>query len=572
VKRMLNWLRRFFLSPAGAPLWLRLLPYGVLGVLTLVFLAGGAYAWEYTNSSEFCGTACHTMPPEYTAYLISPHARVACVECHIGRDFITTRITRKAGDIKHIFATAFETYEYPIRAKGLRPARETCERCHSPEKFSDDSLREIKLFEPDRYNTPTSIYLVLKTGGGSQRVGLGRGIHWHIENPVLYLPLDPTEQVIPYVKVVYRDGSVTEFVDVESTIDPRAVNPDDLKEMDCITCHNRITHMIFTPEDTVNQLMDRGLIAPDIPEIRRLAVEVYSLLYDSVEMGLNGIAGIAAYYKVYHPDFFENRSEDIESAIAALQEAYSQSVFPEQNVNWDSHPNNVGHTDSPGCFRCHGGKHLSDQQEAIRLECNLCHSIPVVAGREDFVASIEISRGPEPSTHLITSWIGLHNAAFDSTCENCHTVEDPGGVSNTSFCSNSACHGSVLEYAGLDAPALRKKLIEQLLLMPVLLIEIEIEEETPPEGELTYAGVIGRLFENRCGACHQGQTGQHGLDVTTYDGLLEGGSSGPAITPHEPVNSLVLDKLTSGQRHFSQFTEEEMELIIDWIEQGAPDR
>jgi nitrate/TMAO reductase-like tetraheme cytochrome c subunit len=172
---MLNWLRRFFLSPAGAPLWLRLLPYGVLGVLTLVFLAGGAYAWEYTNSSEFCGTACHTMPPEYTAYLISPHARVACVECHIGRDFITTRITRKAGDIKHIFATAFETYEYPIRAKGLRPARETCERCHFPEKFSDDSLREIKLFEPDRYNTPTSIYLVLKTGGGSQRVGLGRG-------------------------------------------------------------------------------------------------------------------------------------------------------------------------------------------------------------------------------------------------------------------------------------------------------------------------------------------------------------------------------------------------------------
>ncbi|HHH81616.1 MAG TPA: cytochrome C, partial [Chloroflexi bacterium] len=172
-RRIAFHIRNFFFPPAEASWAVRALPYAVLGVLTLVVLIAGAYAWDYTNSPEFCGTACHTMPPEFTAYLVSPHARVDCVDCHIGRGFIATRITRKAGDVKHIVATAFKTYEFPIRAESLRPARETCEKCHFPQKFSDDSLREIKRFLPDTENTPQSIYLTLKTGGGSKREGLG---------------------------------------------------------------------------------------------------------------------------------------------------------------------------------------------------------------------------------------------------------------------------------------------------------------------------------------------------------------------------------------------------------------
>jgi len=191
MKRIIARVKLFFFPPAGSPRWVRVLPYAVLGVLTLVLLIAGAYAWEYTNSPQFCGTSCHTMPPEYSAYLVSPHARVDCVDCHIGRGFIATRISRKAGDVRHVIATALKSYEYPIRAGELRPARETCERCHFPEKFSDDSLREVKQYIPDKANTPLSTYLVLKTGGGSQRQGLGRGIHWHIENKITFLSLDP---------------------------------------------------------------------------------------------------------------------------------------------------------------------------------------------------------------------------------------------------------------------------------------------------------------------------------------------------------------------------------------------
>jgi hypothetical protein len=445
-------LRNFFFPPAGSPWWVRLLPYAFLGVLTFFVLVGSVYAWDYTNSPQFCGESCHTMPPEYTAYLLSPHAEVDCVECHIGRGFFATRVSRKAGDLEHVFDTTFHNYEFPIRAKKMRPASETCEKCHSPAKFSDDSLREIRRYDINAANTPTSTYLVLKTGGGTARQGLGRGIHWHIENPVYYLPTDELDQEIPYIRVVNDDGTTTDYLDINSDLDTSAINLDDLKQMDCITCHNRITHLVLTPEDTVDQLMSRGLISPTIPSIRALAVEVYGAEYPTVEAGQAAIGGLMDWYKQNHAEFVAQNPGLVDAAIVALQDAYAKSNFPEQQVNYATHPNNIGHKDSPGCFRCHDGKHLNAEQEPIRLECNLCHSIPVVAGPPDFLADIEVSRGLEPSSHLDPSWIHMHREVFDTSCVNCHTTDDPGGTSNTSFCSNSACHGNVWEYAGFDAP------------------------------------------------------------------------------------------------------------------------
>ena len=564
MRRVTNKLHQFFFPPTGAPRWVRLLPYAVLGVLSLVVLIAGVYAWDYTNSPQFCGTACHTMPPEYTAYLTSPHARVDCVECHIGRGFIATRVTRKAGDLKHVFATAFKTYEFPIHAAELRPARETCERCHFPEKFSDDSLREMKRFTSDLANTPNTLYLVLKTGGGSQRLGLGRGIHWHIENKIYFYSLDPEEQHIPYIQVVENDGSVTEYLDTEAGFDPATLKPEDLQEMDCITCHNRITHLVLTPEATVDQLLARGLISIGIPEIRRKAIEVYGQIYETADKGVNGIAGLSAYYQTYYPDYYAANGEQVEVAITALEEAYRQSVFPEQNSDWNSHPNNIGHKDSPGCFRCHDGKHLNQMQEAIRLECNLCHSIPVVTGPQDFVTDIEISQGPEPQSHLNPNWISLHNSAFDATCANCHTTGNAGGTDNTSFCSNSACHGSAWDFAGFDAPSLREILRSQLPPTPTPM-------PAPAAGALTYTAAIQPLFETRCGSCH-GPTGSlQGLDLTSYQTALKGGTGGPAIVPGDAENSLVVIKQSGAQPHFGQLAPEELDLVIEWIQAGAPE-
>jgi nitrate/TMAO reductase-like tetraheme cytochrome c subunit len=563
MKQFTNKIIKFFFPPAGTPRWLRVLPYVLLGILTLIVLTGAAYAWDYTNSPPFCGETCHTMPPEYTAYMTSPHARIDCVDCHIGKGFIATRISRKAGDMRHVIATTFNTYEFPIRAHTMRPARETCELCHSPEKFSDDSLREIKRFENDQDNTPVSTFLTLKTGGGSKREGLGKGIHWHIENKVEFLASDPEEQHIPYIRVTNDDGSTTEYTELGAQIDPAMINSDELKEMDCITCHNRITHLVPQPEDAIDEMLTREIISPEIPDIRAKALEVYSPLYESQDMAMNAIAGLTNYYQAYYPEYYQENQDKVDAAIAALQQAYRDSVYPEQNSNWDTHPNNVGHKDSPGCFRCHDGKHLSTGGEAIRLECNLCHSIPVVAGPQDFVANIEISRGPEPESHLNSNWISLHRDVFDPSCSNCHTTDNPGGTDNSSFCSNSACHGSVWEYAGFDAPELREIILAQMPPVPT---------PTPlPEGAaVTYETSIGPLLSSRCGSCH-GESGLMGLNLTSYQSSLEGGESGPVVVPGDPDASLLVQKQSGEQPHFGQLTPQELELVVEWIAAGAPE-
>ena len=564
IKRFGQKISQFFFPPAGAPRWQRVLPYAIMGVLTILVLTAGAYAWDYTNSPPFCGETCHTMPPEYTAYLTSPHARIDCVDCHIGKGFIATRITRKAGDIKHVIATTFQTYEFPLRAKDLRPARETCELCHSPEKFSDDSLREVKHYQNDQNNTPVSTYLTLKTGGGSAREGLGKGIHWHIENKVEYLASDLEEQTIPYVRVTEDDGTVTEYTELGAQVDQAAINSGELKEMDCITCHNRITHLVPQPEEIIDEMLSRGLISTEIPDIRLKAVEAFRTPFETTEMAMNGIAGLENYYKAYYPEYYAVNQAKIDSAIAELQTAYRNSVYPEQKSSWDSHPNNVGHKYSPGCFRCHDGKHLNPAGEAVRLECNLCHSVPVVAGPNDFTADIEISRGPEPESHRNANWISLHHQVFDDSCSTCHTTDNPGGTDNTSFCSNSACHGNVWEYAGFDAPGLREVIQAQ---MPPTPTPAPLPEGAP----VTYESTIGPLLQSRCGSCH-GDSGMKGLNLTTYQTALQGGEDGPAIVPGDPNASLLVQIQSGEQPHFSQLSPQELDLITQWIVAGAPEK
>lgn len=564
LRRILSQLRNFFFPPRGSPRRLLILPYAVLGVLTLGLIVGGAYAWDYTNSPSFCGTSCHTMPPEFSAYKSSPHARIACVECHIGREFVGNQIFRKAGDVRHIVAMTFQTYEYPIRVKNMRPAGETCEKCHTPEKFSDDSLRTIARFAKDEENSAYQIYLVLKTGGGDKREGQGRGIHWHILNKVYYLPGDALDQSIPFVSVVNDDGSSTDYLDIESGLDPTQIDRSQLKEMDCITCHNRITHLIHSPEESMDNALAIGVISREIPEIRARGVEVLQADYASAEQALKAIAGLDAYYQTHYSGFYGANAQKVSDAIAALQEIYSTSFFPDQQVDWETHPSNVGHIDSPGCFRCHDGKHLDADAQAIRLECNVCHSIPVVAGAEDFVTTIEISRGPEPDSHRNPNWIALHNQSLDSSCSACHTMADPGGTSNTSFCSNSACHGNVYTYAGFDAPKLREILQSQIPAPAATPIPSSLPENP------TYDANIGALMGSKCGACHNTTTMAGGLDVTSFGALMLGGKDGAVILAGDAVGSPLV--VVQSAQHFANFSASELDSLRQWIDAGAPEK
>lgn len=555
--------REFLFPPPGSSRLRQVLPYAALGALTLVFLVTGVYTWEYTNSPSFCGETCHTMPPEYTAYQVSPHARVACVECHIGRGFISTRITRKAGDIRHVVDTLLRTYEYPIYADRLRPARETCERCHYPAKFSDDSLRQIVQYLDDEDNTRVSIFLAMRTGGGSRRQGLGRGIHWHIENEVWFVALDDLQQEIPYVRVVGPDGEEDVYVALDSPLSTEELAAMEQVRMDCITCHNRITHNILPPDQAVDLALGRNQIDPDIPFIRYIAVSVLSNEYSTDEAARTAIRRIADYYAEEFPEFYAENQPSVEQAVAALLDIYDVSVFREQEVDWRTHPDNLGHKDWPGCFRCHDGQHVNVEGAAIRLECNLCHSIPQVVGPGVIEPKLSLATGMQPESHFSTHWLNLHRESFDQSCQACHDVRNPGGTDNSSFCSNSACHGISWEYAGLDAPGLAE----------ILESERPILEAAPalPAGTdwPTFTGQIGPLFERRCTGCHNQTMATGGLVLETYDAAMAGGKDGPVILPGDTEASLLVQYQREG--HFAQLTDDELQTVINWINNGAPE-
>jgi len=562
MKKLRERFARFFFPSPDSPRWLLILPYAVLGLLTLMVIAGGVYGWEYTNSPQFCGAACHTMPPQDTAYKLSPHANVTCEECHIGRASFVNQLTRKTQGIKETYYEIFKLYKYPIRAEALRPARDTCEKCHQPEAFSDDSLRSISHFADDLHNTQTSIYLILKTGGGAKREGLGRGIHWHIVNKVEYYSTDELDQEIPYVRISNDDGTTTEYVDVESGFDKSTLDESRLVTMDCVTCHNRITHEFSFPEEAINIAMTRGQISPEIPVFHKRAVEAMSVKYASRTEAFAAFDKLEDYYKP--TDYYPGHGEQIKAAIQTLKDIYDRTVFHDQQIDWTTYPNNLGHINSPGCFRCHDGKHLDVDQQAIRLECNVCHSIPVVKGAEDFVTKIEIGSGLEPESHTNPNWISLHNQAFGASCAACHTMDDPGGTSNTSFCSNSACHGSVYTFAGFDAPTLREILQSQLPAPE------PTAEAPPPTGAPTYENYVGLLVATKCAGCH-GDLATAGMNMLTYEGIMNGSSKGPVIIPGDSANSLLFQIQSTG-KHFANFTAEELEAFKQWINAGAPEK
>ncbi len=565
MKKIGRWLKNLFFPPHDSPPVRRILPYAIIIILGGALTLGTTSAWQYTNTSVFCGTACHTMPPQYVSHINSSHVRVTCEECHLGRTELGEQIIRK---IQYSWQTGSAmvtgNYEYPIRAKTMRPSVDVCETCHFPEQFANDSLVELKRYGYDTNSTLTYTYLIMKTGGGSSREGLGFGIHWHIENPVDFVALDEEKQVIPYVRVQNEDGSYTEYVDTESGFDAANINEDQLERMDCMSCHNRTSHISQQPDEAVDSMLARGAISSTIPEIKLRAVEYLSKPYATVEEAKAGIAELADFYRKNYGVYYNANVEAIDTAVEQLSNYFDISNFPEQKFNWDSHPDNAQHKFSPGCLRCHDGKHLTNSGEAVRLECNLCHSVPVVADAEQFLTNIEISRGPEPESHTSSNWISLHREYFDETCVSCHTVEDPGGTSNASFCSNSGCHGTEWEYAGFNAPGLRLVLAEELKKY------VTTTPPAPVSGTPAAANSFASIQDLfvKCTACHN-ENGQKGLDLRTYESVMAGGDDGPVVVANEPDQSLLVTVQQGATPHFGQFTADELTKIIEWIDAGA---
>lgn len=589
MKKILSAIGRFFAPPPDSSALKKATPYIVVAFLMIVLFALSITGWEASNSVKFCGLTCHTMPPEYVTHQRSAHANVTCEDCHMGRDTMNVMIPRKiAYSWQTGTAMLTNSYHYPIIAKNMRPARDACENCHNPAKFSSDKLFELKRFAEDKSNTLTTIYMMLKTGGGSSRQGLGFGIHWHVENPVYFYATDAERQDIPYVVVTHADGSATEYIDTEANFDPKSITKDKLQLMDCITCHNRTAHSVSSPQGTMDLLIGRGVVPADIPEIKKKGVEVLSAKYETQQKALDAISSLEQYYQQNHAEFYRLNSTLLKDAIDYIKDAYQASFFPEQKVEWTTHPNNMEHKDSPGCFRCHDGKHItSDSKDTVRLECNLCHSVPTVSTPFQLVSNVPVSKGIEPENHKNPNWINIHRTVFDKTCQACHTVDDPGGTSNKSFCSNSVCHGFNWKFAGFDAPKLREAIKSQLPtptppppVQPTSAVEPTaaptqpavlptIQPTASPSASsvtVTYAQVAP-IFQQKCVACH-GESGLKGVSLTSYARTMASIPGKPIVKAGKPDDSELIKVQLAGN-HPGQMTPEEIELVKKWIAAGA---
>jgi len=337
----------------------------------LLLTAMGSYhTYHFTESVEFCGEACHTvMKPELTSYRHSPHARIACAECHIGKG-AEWYVRSKLSGTYQVYATLADKYPRPIPTpvKNLRPAQETCEQCHWPKKFVGNLDRTISYYLPERSNTLYSIRLLLKVGGGDPTHGPVGGIHWHmnVANKIEYIATDEARQKIPWVRMTDPQGVVTEFRSASFTND---VSQLPKRRMDCMDCHNRPAHKFESPESAVNLAMSLGQISPGLPYIKTNAEGVLCRAYKDETSAMQGIATTLA----------DNYPQDprIRPAIDTVQQIYRDNFFPEMKADWRAYPDNIGHKDWPGCFRCHDGKHVSTAgKRTIKAnDCNACHLI-----------------------------------------------------------------------------------------------------------------------------------------------------------------------------------------------------
>jgi len=352
---------------------------GLTAANIVIFSIGAYRGVEYMDGVKFCGQTCHiVMQPEFTAYQNSPHQRVECVQCHIGPG-ASWFVRSKLSGVRQVYAVTFHTYERPIPVpvRNLRPARETCEQCHWPQNFIGNRLVVFREFSEDAQNTELTTVLLLKIGGHTWNGAIGiHGRHLDTNSPIEYVSTDRERQTI--AQVSYNDGPGTRLVytTTESVPTTEQLAKGEHRIMDCIDCHNRPTHTFELPERALDEAMTQGRISAELPFIKKQAVEVLKAQYPDRDAAVRQIpASLDNFYRKSYPDVYRDKAGLLATAVRQVQNIYLDNVFPDMKVTWGTYPNNLGHMDFPGCFRCHDGNHSTPEGKTIPNDCDTCHTI-----------------------------------------------------------------------------------------------------------------------------------------------------------------------------------------------------
>jgi len=353
--------------------------FGVLTVLNLLLLGFAGYqGFHLMDSPAFCGSCHSVMDPEATAHSRSPHARVACVECHIGSG-ASWFVKSKLSGLWQVVSVTFDLYQRPIPTPvaELRPARGTCEECHWPSKFLGDTLRVRTSYAEDEKNSARQTVILLHVGGGQTTAGPRRGIHAHVAPGVemRYLA-DPKREKISTVEASF-DGKKATFRTAASPAQPPP--PEAWRLMDCIDCHNRASHRFRPAAAEVDQAISSGRVDPSLPWVKREAMKALRVEYPSHEAARAGIEKhVLDFYRQLDPAAWPGREARAKGAAAALGDIYCWNVWPWMKIGWNTYAPLDGHELAAGCFRCHDGEHRAEGGREISQDCGLCHSLLAV--------------------------------------------------------------------------------------------------------------------------------------------------------------------------------------------------
>jgi len=342
-------------------------------MFNIIILASATYKGvEVMESVEFCCLACHSvMEPEHTAHARSPHSRVACADCHIGpgADWF---VKSKLDGAWQLVSVALDLYPRPVPTPlhDLRPARDTCEQCHWPTKFVGEKLKVIKHYKEDETNTELTTALLLKVGGANGAET--SGIHWHVDPDVtIRYRSDDTRESVYEVELTNADGSTKHFTDRKAPEEGGM-----WREMDCVDCHNRPSHIYKPAASEVDRVIREGRVDRSLPFVRREGLRIVDAEYESHEAARVVIAEqLQQFYAENYPDVAASQADAIATAAQALGDIYAVNVFPNMNVWWDAYPNHIGHEQSPGCGRCHARSMRTEDREQITSDCDTCHIV-----------------------------------------------------------------------------------------------------------------------------------------------------------------------------------------------------
>lgn len=353
----------------------RLVLFGIGALGFLVLSAFGSYqTYHVAESNAFCGEVCHTaMNPEYVTYQRGAHARVDCVDCHIGSGAVWF-VKAKLSGVRQLIAYTITDYNRPIETPlhNLRPAQDICEKCHWPEKFHGNIEINYEHFLSDKENTPYTARILMHVNTDKPGQKGGGGIHWHVNEfeKVEYFATDEDRQEIPWMRVTnLKDNTSRVFRTEEFTGEPPS---DRIRVMDCMDCHNRPAHTFPTANDMVEKSMAAGKLTRQLPFIKRHAVA--AMTQDAITLDEEAPALIESYLRSKYPQ--PEYAALLPAAIAEVQSLFGQSIFPYRKADWRVYPNNIGHKDWQGCFRCHDGMHQTETGETVsHSDCSSCHSI-----------------------------------------------------------------------------------------------------------------------------------------------------------------------------------------------------